>query len=365
MIKIIKIKNFEVGLKFLNGKLTEALRPGWHVVKTILGETVDIIAEKDLFVFHPEIDQIISSGFLCDKAEIVDLKYDERALLWTDNLFYCILGPGKHVIWKTLKKVKVETLLVENPKFDSRNLYQIGKNFTSKDWLETVQVEQGEVCMYFCDGKFVEELASGFYAFWKGVSSLKFFTVSRKEKVLDLSGQEIITADKVSLRLNAVVSFKISDALKFVTVCDSSEISLYRECQLAMRTSVGARSIDELLAGKDQLAVEISNTLRAKASDYGIDVVGFGIRDIILPGEMREIMNRVVSAQKEAEANQIIRREETAATRSQFNTAKMLENNPTLMRLRELEVIERVAEKSKMNLFLGDKGLTERLVNLL
>lgn len=76
-------------------------------------------------------------------------------------------------------------------------------------------------------------------------------------------------------------------------------------------------------------------------------------------------MNRVAAAQKEAEANQIVRREETAATRSQCNTAKMLAQNPVLMRLREFEVLERVAKDSKLNLILGEKGLTEKVVNLL
>ena len=105
--------------------------------------------------------------------------------------------------------------------------------------------------------------------------------------------------------------------------------------------------------------------LKGKAETYGVEVTGFGVKDIILPGKMREIMNRVVAAQKEAEANQIMRREETAATRSQCNTAKMLETNPTLMRLRELELIEKVAEKSKINLILGEKGLADKLVNML
>ena len=68
-----------------------------------------------------------------------------------------------------------------------------------------------------------------------------------------------------------------------------------------------------------------------------------GIRDVILPGDMKELLNKVTEAKNAAEANLIARREETAAMRSQANTAKLLEDNPTLMRLRELEVLERVA----------------------
>ena len=80
---------------------------------------------------------------------------------------------------------------------------------------------------------------------------------------------------------------------------------------------------------------------------------------------MKDIMNKVIEAKKAADANLIMRREETAAMRSQANTAKLLDNNPTLMRLRELDVLEKVAGNSKLNVVLGEKGLADRIVNLL
>ena len=80
---------------------------------------------------------------------------------------------------------------------------------------------------------------------------------------------------------------------------------------------------------------------------------------------MKDLMNRVTEAKKAAEANLIARREETAAMRSQANTAKMLADNPTLMRLRELEVLEKIASAGHLNVVLGEKGLAERVVNLL
>jgi hypothetical protein len=96
-----------------------------------------------------------------------------------------------------------------------------------------------------------------------------------------------------------------------------------------------------------------------------LKVTGLGIRDVILPGEMRELMNRVTEAKKAAEANLITRREETAAMRSQANTARILESSPTLMRLRELEVLEKVAAKGNLTVVTGEQGLTERVVKLL
>ena len=97
----------------------------------------------------------------------------------------------------------------------------------------------------------------------------------------------------------------------------------------------------------------------------GLYAYSNGIRDVILPGDMKDLMNKVTEAKKAAEANLIARREETAAMRSQANTAKLLADNPTLMRLRELEVLENVASTGKLNIVLGEKGLAERVVNLL
>ena len=82
--------------------------------------------------------------------------------------------------------------------------------------------------------------------------------------------------------------------------------------------------------------------------------MSLGIRDVILPGEMKDLMNKVTEAKKAAEATLITRREETAAMRSQANTAKILESSPTLMRLRELEMLEKVAEKANLKVVLGE-----------
>jgi regulator of protease activity HflC (stomatin/prohibitin superfamily) len=134
---------------------------------------------------------------------------------------------------------------------------------------------------------------------------------------------------------------------------------------LALRAVIGTRELDTLLVQKDAVAGELEQIVRTRAEGFGLAVAGLGIRDIILPGDMKELMNKVTEARKAAEANLIARREETAAMRSQLNTAKVLESNPTLMRLRELEVLEKVATNSKMNVVLGEKGLADRVMNLL
>jgi len=150
-----------------------------------------------------------------------------------------------------------------------------------------------------------------------------------------------------------------------VTAADDVRQALYREAQLALRAILGARELDQFLADKDAVGKELEESVRRRVGALGLEIISAGIRDVILPGDMKDLMNKVTEAKKAAEANLIVRREETAAMRSQANTAKLLENNPTLMRLRELEVLEKVAGGGKLNVVLGEKGLAERVVNLL
>src|SRR5262249_14143340 len=189
--------------------------------------------------------------------------------------------------------------------------------------------------------------------------------VDLREQAADVSGQEIMTADKVTLRLNALVAWKVADAVKAVTEVEDHAQALYRQAQLVLRAVGGTRGRDAPPADKDGVARELLEMLRSRAQGFGLEVRGAGIRDVILPGEMKEILNRVTEARKAAEASLITRREETAAIRSQANTARVFETSPTLMRLRELEVLEKVAGKAKLSVVLGEGGLTERVVKLL
>ena len=106
---------------------------------------------------------------------------------------------------------------------------------------------------------------------------------------------------------------------------DDVRQALYREAQLALRAVIGARELDAFLTDKDAVARELDGIVRARVAGLGLEVVAVGIRDVILPGEMKDLMNKVTEAKKAAEANLIARREETAAMRSQANTAKLLE----------------------------------------
>ncbi len=285
--------------------------------------------------------------------------------MWIDGRFAAVVAGGLYALWNEFRKVRAEVIDARKVRLDHADLSVILKAPGVDQLLEAVTVDEGHVGVCFQNGQYTQTLQAGRYAFWKNIERVKVLQVSLRELTLDVAGQEIMTADKVTLRLNAVVTYRVADALASVTRTEDVKQALYREAQLALRAVIGTRELDALLSEKDAVAAELEKIVREHGAALGLDVTGLGIRDIILPGEMKDLMNKVTEARKAAEANLIARREETAAMRNQLNTAKLLESNPTLMRLRELEVLEKVAGTSKLNVVLGEKGLAERVVNLL
>ena len=164
-------------------------------------------------------------------------------------------------------------------------------------------------------------------------------------QVLEVSGQEILTKDKVALRLNLTTGYRITDPNLALSSLKNVQEYLYKELQFALRGAIGTKTLDELLEDKGAIDGEVLQYIQPKAEEYGVAIASVGVKDIILPGEMKTILAQVVEAEKSAQANVIRRREETAATRSMLNTARVMENNPMAMRLKEMEVLERIAEK--------------------
>ena len=362
----IKIREFERGFMFRDKVFAGVLAPGTRWIFDPLAKVrVDVLSVRDAWIQHADLDVIVRAGALKEQALVLDLKDHQRALVWIDGRFEAVLGRGLHALWTVFREVKAEIVEAREPRFVRDDLLVIARGAGAAEQLEIYKVENGFTGLYFRDGVFQTALPAGTHAFWKGVARVAIHNVDLREQVCDVGGQDIMTADKVTLRLNAVAAYRVVDALKAVTTVDDYRQALYRETQLALRAVVGTRELDTLLTEKDAVARELENVLRMRAALLGVEIQALGIRDIILPGEMKDLMNKVTEAKKAAEAALITRREETAAMRMQANTAKILENNPTLMKLRELEVLEKVASKSNLKVVLGEKGLTDRVVKLL
>lgn len=366
LLKRYKIRSYEVGLLFKEDEFQGLLETGTHWRFDPLGKLrVEIVSQRDPWLTHEKLDLIVKSGLLEDRAKVLDLSDEQRALVWIENRFSRVLPPGLYAYWTGQKDVRVEIVDIKPVRFEHDHLKSIVRSARVSSVLDVCTIGRDHVGVLFIDGEYVDTLAPGLYAFWKGQSDSRVVEVDMRETMVDVGGQDIITADKVTLRLNAVVTYQIEEARVAVSRTDDVRQALYRETQLVLRAVIGSRDLDTFLSDKDAVAKEIEKNVLGRAKDLGLKIASVGIRDVILPGEMKDLMNRVTEAKKIAEANMISRREETAAMRSQANTAKLLADNPVLMRLRELEVLEKIAANGKLNVVLDEKGLTKQVVNLL
>ena len=366
MFKRFKIRSYEMGLLFRDGEFGGLLTEGTHWFFDPLGKVrVDTVSQRDPWLVHEKLDLIIKSGAIADRAVVLDLQDHERALVWIENRFSHVLPAGQYAYWTGQKRVRIELIDIRAVRFEHEQLKLIVRSTLASRILDVASVQRDHVGVLFIDGRYVETLAPGEYAFWIGKSEAKVVEVDLRETIVDVGGQEIMTMDKVSLRMNAVVTYKVADARKAVSQTDDVRQALYRDTQLVLRSVVGARELDVFLLEKDAVAKELEESVRRRAGELGLEIASVGIRDVSLPGEMKDLMNKVTEARKAAEANLIARREETAAIRSQANTAKLLAESPTLMRLRELEVLEKIASAGKLNVIVGDKGLAEKVIHLL
>lgn len=343
MIKRITIQAYQVGLVFENRKLVTVLQEGYH---WILGDKEVLKYEmKNSFVAPIELNILLQNKTLAAMLEIVEIADNEIALHFVNGIFKEVLQTGRYAFWKGYLEnvfIKADLSKVNITEQISVNLLENGK---VKFFIRKFQVANYEKGLLFVNGVFIKELVSGTYYFWNNSISVEVKNVDIRQQQMEISGQELLTKDKAALRINFFVNYKVMDAIKALVNNKDYEKQLYVAMQLALRAFVGGFTLDELLSKKDTIAEVILEETKDKIADLGLIVSNAGIRDIILPGDMKEIMNQVLVAEKKAQANSIMRREETAATRSLLNTAKLMEENEMLWKLKEMEYVEKIADR--------------------
>ena len=227
------------------------------------------------------------------------------------------------------------------------------------------EVPEGHVGLMSLEGAFAQTLGAGTHRFWGMGRKVTVKLVDTRWRSHDVTGQEILTADRVTLRVNLAADFRVTDPVLAVGAVKDFEEALHRALQFAFRKTLGAKGLDAILAEKVTVDAEAADAVRAEMATLGVEVGAIALKDVVLPGEMREILNTVVAAQKEAEANVIRRREETNATRSLLNTAKVMAENPVMLRLKELEALETIAGKvERLTVMNGTEGLMRDVAKL-
>ena len=375
IINRIVIAQHERGLVLKDKQIHEILMPGvyWRFISA---KQIQIVNARYDEIKNDAVLRLVESESERDKQlvekhfDVLDLSETEIALLYQRKALRQVLKSGtRQVFWKGFGERSISVI-------DTKDNYRVDKSLVNVigrragivgvlDQVYAIEVGSQQLGLLWVDGELVDTLKSGLYAFWKTNRSIKVETIELRLQNVEVSGQEILTKDKVSLRVNLAANYQLEDAVKARLQLKDHQEYLYRQLQFALREAVGTRTLDALLADKEILNGQISQAVASNVKAYGIKLANVGVKDIILPGEMKDILNHVVAAEKAAQANVIRRREETAATRSLLNTAKLMEANPTLLRLKEIEALEKVVEKvEKINVYDGLNGLLRDTVKL-
>lgn len=375
-IKRYVIAKQERGLYLKDRSIENILEPGVYWIFDLLGRVkVDVYdITEPAFTHYFEDVLIKDQTALCEKYfQLVELGEFEVGLVYKNGKLASVLAPAtRQLYWKGPVDVRVEVQDIATDFEVPRALVRLVAYARTRELADAartavypVEVADKAVGMLFVDGELVRTLEPGLYAFWKYNRTIKVEQVDTRLQAMEVSGQEILTRDKVSLRTNLVAQYQITDPVTAVKALVDITGTLYRELQFALRAAIGTRTLDTLLGDKGELDREVYETVRDKVAEYGVVMKSVGVKDVILPGDMKDILNQVVQAEKAAQANIIKRREETAATRALLNTARLMDENPVLLRLKELEALEKVTEKvDKLTVFGGLDGVLQDMVKI-
>jgi regulator of protease activity HflC (stomatin/prohibitin superfamily) len=257
--------------------------------------------------------------------------------------------------------------------------------------------------LWYEDGKLSKVLEAGWYEipaqkqWFKRLPTVECVLVDVRERDLTIKGQEILTADKVALRVSILVQFRVTDAKAAVQTVENYEERLYSDVQLAARRSLASMNLEEILTNRNRLSEDILTEIKEVAADYGVAIRRADVKDLVFPGNLQEIMNRVLAAQRnseaqlveartkaeveeiqgktraeakrrEAETDAVARRlqleaeaeaarlkaeNETRALVERQKAAEALEKHPGLLRLAELEALRELARNANARVYLG------------
>lgn len=356
MFRFIRIQLDERAVLFKDGLPVRALAPGRYFLWGARLTVQRFDTSKLVFKALPEVRALLPREWFAE----VTLGSLDRAVLWRDGVPEVFLRPGTHRYWVVDPSVELRTYRVTDPMPELTD--ELARLIPRDEYVDQIVFahEQG---LEFVQGRITRVLEPGRYTVWTHPKAqVAISKVDLRRAEVAMTGQELMTRDKVTLRLTLTAEYAVEDPALAVSTVHNARDAVYLAVQLAARDYVAGVSLDEMLEGRDAMTRYLEGQVTPRAKAFGVRIARLGVKDVVLPGEMKALLNRVIEAEKEAAANVILRREETAATRSLANTARVMADNPILLRLRELETMKDIAEHiHEVRIVVGADGFSSLL----
>lgn len=258
--------------------------------------------------------------------------------------------------------------------------------------------------LWYVNGVLTRILEAGRYVipyrlnllFWRR-AKVEVELVDVRERDLTIKGQEILTADKVAIRVSIIVQYRVTDPRAALHNVENYQERLYSDVQLAARRSLASMKLDDILTNRNRLSDDILHDVKEAAAGYGVSILRADVKDLVFPGNLQEIMNRVLAAERmseaqlieertnaeverikaeveadkrraqaqleaetrglsaeaEAEARRIKTESEVEALRAQAESAAVYSTHPALLRLRELETLRELSRSANARIYIG------------
>jgi regulator of protease activity HflC (stomatin/prohibitin superfamily) len=200
--------------------------------------------------------------------------------------------------------------------------------------------------LWYEDGKLTKVLEAGRYQLpYRGIwfatpTQVEIVLVDIRDRDLTIKGQEILTADKVAIRVSILVQFRVTDPRAAIQTVENYEDRLYSDVQLAARRSLATMNLEEILTNRNRLSEDILQDVKEAAASYGVEIRRADVKDLAFPGNLQEIMNRVLAAERNSEAQLV-----EARTRAEVEQIQARAKAETMVREAELEAQARLVRE--------------------
>ena len=362
-MKKIIINENQRGFLFKNGRFVKLLEAGGY--RVFGNQQIEVVSLSEPLASEKcSLEMLCADSDIKKQISVVEIADQQLALHFVNGKFAGLLARGKYAFWTVTERHEYRLVDISTPKVtDDVPEYIFAK--LPESVYTKIEVAQYQRARLYFDQRLVRILEPGTYYFWKTGIRVEAGLVDTRLTQLNINGQEIMTQDKVAVRINFVCNYRVTDYVRILTEIDDYVEQMHVAAQLALREYVGRYRLDDILSAKEEMAQYVFGRLKEKEKELFVEIRDAGVKDIILPGEIRDIMNTVLVAEKRAQANVITRREEVASTRSLLNTAKLMEENKTLYKLKELEYVERICENVGSINLSGNGDVLSQLLGLL
>lgn len=203
------------------------------------------------------------------------------------------------------------------------------------------QVNQYERGILFTIGKYSRMLEPGWHIVWPIIQGMQ--KVDIRTKAVDVPDQEAITKDNVSVKVSAVLYYKVVDASKSILSVENFYWATSQMSQTTMRNVVGEVELNELLAGRESIAKRIEEIVQGTAHEWGLQILSVELKDIKLPESMVRTMAKVAEAQRERQATIVSSEGEVVAAENLAQAARLMSETPGALHLRTLNSINDIS----------------------